>query len=723
MATSKRSKKNQTQRFKSRKIIESFYEKHFTLLSYLRKLSKAIRLVQDGDPKEYQALLKSTLVAVPRDQSATPPFNPKNTQWFTLKEIINRVIEHLCRANKTNVLSHGFECLSGYGKKGTVAGTVGIQNSYPNTIVSYLRTAKAWQVLHQRIGDDLMIHLLQNMSLFVKVNSKCYFQLAGFPLSRLSPLSATDVSPTVSKSKKRIPPVGDRDGDGENSILKRKTRRGGKRTRRYRENSNQSNQEEKENLPGESDEVHRYGVAVHGSDIVTSISASSPVVSTKSVLIDGDNRDLEETKEVPQIGKRKRRLESSDGIQEQQPSAKKARATSNVDGVLSSSFLVETTNNDQRNTPMCSKADKPPSQVSPLLFPDESSQSSEKSSEEETFLCERASESCPCDNFSTSLFQEDTEANDICECSEKEEIRPVISVKEIVQSVLKRKKSVSGHNPWEYLVKCLPNSEQVRSKPKARGVRKTKENNKRQPVKKRSRPMAKIKLKICLNEVTLPRSSLFYSSNLSQTFPKNHIMETSSVSMAGARRLAQHIFLQESCLAASRNGGGVMGSEKKGDQTVKNVATASTSQGVSKTGTPAPKKQKPFRLPKKIKRVLPLLLKFLARHKKCPFRTLLRHHCYYSENRAKKGKKIRTLQRIPYRVKMMYHKRSGKRGKKSSKRARCKTKCTKVDTLMYQHAVRNYTKHDQVSVHWECVYLTCSVIFNQLRETKIVLTE
>ncbi|KAL9976742.1 hypothetical protein ACROYT_G014071 [Oculina patagonica] len=115
------------------------------------------------------------------------------------------------------MVAYGFESLNAYGKRGTIAGTVGIQNSYPNTIVSYLRTTRAWQVFHERIGDDLMIHLWQNVLVFVKVHAKCYFQVAGHLICCLSPLTATeDVSPQLHSKQKSVDDEG-----GENAVLKK----------------------------------------------------------------------------------------------------------------------------------------------------------------------------------------------------------------------------------------------------------------------------------------------------------------------------------------------------------------------------------------------------------------------------------------------------------------------------------------------------------------------
>ena len=702
MAT-KRAKK-QSQFCKTRKVIESFYTKYFTLLRYLRKVKqrKAIRLIQDLDPVEYRVLLKSTLVAL-RDQSSTLPFNPTQTQWFTLKEIVNRVIEHVCRSNKTNVLAFGFESLSGYGKKGTVAGTIGIQNSYPNTIVSYLRTARAWQVLHERIGDDLMIHLLQNVSMFVKVNAKCYFQVAGYPISRLSPLSTSDVTPHL-LNKTVIQSAGS--GNGASAVLKRKTRRGGKRARRYRENSSQSPKENEglPDFPSKGDKTHGADVkSFHDSDDV----AAMPSLSNPAEM-DGGSNGLDACSEFPQ-SKRKPKLENCDDIE--QPRAKKARAPCNV-------------SDDANKSPDCGSVEKLDTEGSPLLFPEESS---ENSSQESTNLCvwnsdeldsaDNARELRLHDDISTSLFQNNMEENTTEECFDKEEncLRGneekeaiVVSVEKSVRT-LKRRKSLSKgvgrknkvevrRKPWQYLLKFLPKTRQTYSNRHPRGVRsdrQTKQNNRQQ----RDRPASKKSRRgIRLNEVSLPRATLFYSSNLSQTLPKKHVMEASPVSMAGARRLTQQIFIQESCLATSGHSSGITGSEKRDDQSSKNATTSSTTD-VLRTATSTAQKRKPLRLPKKLKNVQPLLLKFLAKHKKCPFRTLLRHHCYYNaRNRDKKSKKKRLLQKIPYKVKMTYRKQSWKSGTKAIKLARREKKCVQVDVLLYRYAVNNHTKHDQVSV-------------------------
>ena len=261
-----------------------------------------------------------------------------------------------------------------------------------------------------------------------------------------------------------------------------------------------------------------------------------------------------------------------------------------------------------------------------------------------------------------------------------------------------RRKSKAGQKPWDYLIKNVPKTGQTKGRP-PEPIR-SDSHAEQKSKKQRNRPASKKNRRgNRLNEVSLPRATLFYSSNLSQTLPKNHIMQTSPASMTGARKLAQEIFLQGSCFATSEHSGGVKGADKRDDQSAKNANTALTNSDVLRTATPITQKRKPLRLPKMVKKVQPLLLKFLAKHKECPFSTLLKHHCYYhAQKRDKKSKKRIKLQRIPFNIKMMYHKRSLKGGTKSAKLTCREKKRVKVDAVLYRHAVNNYTKHDQVSV-------------------------
>ena len=736
----KKAKKKQTQLCNARKIISSFYFKVFTLRSYIDKVKneKGTKLIQDGDPADYIVILKSTLVAVPRDQSATLPFKPSHNTCFTLKDIINRVIERVCHSNKTNVLAFGFEKLSGNDRNGTVAGTHGIQNSYPNSIVSYLRTAKAWQVLHDRIGDDLMIHLLQNVAMFVKGASKCYFQVAGFPISQLSPLTAKDVPPEITNNKQSSKP----ENDSKEATTKRKVRRGGKRVRRFCKK-----------LSSQKEDITAISICEDESDNPLDLEHVDDVVTCKTITnssaVTGYRKRKASDNDVKEIYIKKAR--KSFNVVEASPFAVDDIENSNnysANGhAARSSFLqnqselaeyeMNTRCNDiEMNSPMDGLPERSATEVSPLLFPEETSdksmdESCHYGSPSELESSKNFKKLYQVDDVATALFEEATDERsadgcvdgrpvdvDVYRSQEKEmKAMPVekkdslkrkkatsnssVEVKEMVDD-----KAVNRRKPWKYLLKLLPQSEQIKSladkEPAPKGQEKSlsQKKTKVQPDNKEGRPTSKKNSQgVCLNEVYLPRSRIFYASNLSQTFPKNHIMETTPVGMAGARRLVHHIFMQRSCMVGSSE----KGNDRKEMQNAKNVTGAMSNQ---KKGS---KKGKPFRLPKRLTRMQPIALKFLARHQKCPFRTLLKHHCFYTCNGRegrrvrlkrsgkKKGFHTRTAFNIPKR--MMWHKQPWKKGRsKVSKRAH-REKKARVDMLVYRHAVSNFTRHDQVHVY------------------------
>ena len=768
---SKKEKKKRIQLCNARQIISSFYAKLFTLLSFIRKVKKESGqpLIQDGDPADYKFLLKSTLVAVPRDLSKAPPFKPSNTHWFTLKEITNRVIEHVCRSNKSNVLALGFEPLRGNGRSGTVAGTIGIQNSYPNTIVSYIRTSKAWLLLHKRVGDDLMIHLLQNVAMFVKATSKCYFQVAGFPISRMSPLTekgvdAPDKLGSIKRKKQKHT-----DAAEKSSRAVRKSRRGGKRMRRSRQN-----------FAKEKDcEASTSDIAVsafcentlrqeHICDEAAINTSTSPVTSAqleqpKSRKRRASDNLSDNQEQTSKKAKTSLSIEDSPLLFPIEPEGKsrnlpvsdhtvRSYSTSDRDNVTeqsgkNSNFLSPIKDccedserkraNQSAEVSVSSTEDGlttgSDTEVSPLLFPEETS---EKSTEEPT--CSTSVRLSSNDEVAIALFQDDAETvvscvdiggvgDDLCRSDDKatpvemKEVRkrkksvPAAGVNEEAKTNLRKRKK-----PWKGLLKLLPQPEQGKSPRKKTSVTKFKGesesgkiNRKESKKLSNSQSTSKTHQGIGMNDLYLPRTRLFYASNLSQKLSKKHVMEATSVSMNGARKLVHRIFLQ----------GSYVGNGKSDVQNVKNVTGASSNQNqtptknekITKGGqnaknasgvlsnhkqTPS-KKKKPFRLPKRLKGIVPLFLMFLARHRKCPFQVLLKHHCTFSERRArviKSGKKKGRLFSTPKTT--MWSKRGLKRhGSKGVKRPPGKKKI-KVDVLVYRHAVSNYTRHDQVRQSW-----------------------
>ncbi|PFX33058.1 Telomerase reverse transcriptase [Stylophora pistillata] len=679
MATKQAKKRNKIQICKIPQIIGSFYAKHFVLIRYIREVQqdKALKLIQDGDPDEYRLLLKTTLIAVPRDQPVTPPFKPSKTQWFTLKEITVRVIEHFCRGNKTNVLAYGFESLTGYGKKGIVAGTVGIQNSYPNTVVSYLRTARAWKLLHERIGDDLMIHLLQNLSIFAKVNS-CYFQVAGYPITRLSRMTSADVF-TPLPVKKAEETVEDR--GTLNAILNRKSRRGGKRARRYREN---------------------VRAKVNCSELADAISTTDhpPVFSRAPVQMNANSSSVvTHLAEVPQSsGKRKRDSLDSDDVSRDNPNPSKKQSSTNSNVLKSTSPLLS--EDGLINVEITAKSFLESATAVTVADADQAKVGKEFSD-------------VVMSNTTDLVDSSETQGSVISKTSREQPKEPrlkyqgglvfpqPVGVEEQTHvQTLKRKKSVSIAVRVENEKNEATGGRKGKQKGTAQSNSQLKEASKQQIDDSRgSSSLKKNRKSICLNEMLIPRSKMFYTSNLSQTFPKNHIVESLPVSMAGARKLAQHIFLQGTFLGACGDRGGMKKDERKEPNVnIVNQAAVEKPDGSNTLKLTPRRKQKPFRLPKRLKTIVPMLHKFLARHHKCPFRTLVKLYCRYDFGRPviKSGKKKRMLERIPFGVKMVYHKLCLKSRAKSTQRKRRAQRKVKVDVVRYRRAVSMFTEHHQV---------------------------
>ncbi|KAJ3084335.1 hypothetical protein HDU99_001757 [Rhizoclosmatium hyalinum] len=105
-------------------------------------------------------------------------------------EVVNNAIEHLVRNNVRNsVLSLGFTRLSNTENAAAVAGIHGVQNVWPNSAVSILKSNR-WQHLLDRIGPRAMSHLLLSVSVFVELPNNCFVQLTGLAISELPNPSA-----------------------------------------------------------------------------------------------------------------------------------------------------------------------------------------------------------------------------------------------------------------------------------------------------------------------------------------------------------------------------------------------------------------------------------------------------------------------------------------------------------------------------------------------------
>ena len=88
-----------------------------------------------------------------------------------------------------NVLSLGYGTPTGHNvsNNSNVVDSPAIANFYPNTLVNVLQS-KFWTLLLKCIGDEIMLHILLECSIFQCLENGCFMQLAGPPLSIVSSL-------------------------------------------------------------------------------------------------------------------------------------------------------------------------------------------------------------------------------------------------------------------------------------------------------------------------------------------------------------------------------------------------------------------------------------------------------------------------------------------------------------------------------------------------------
>ena len=98
----------------------------------------------------------------------------------TMDELLEFVITRAAAKGKMrdNVLSLG------YRRSQIRPAVMGSQTSgYENNMVAHVQSP-VFEELHGMLGSDLMVHLLKDLSLFVKTGS-CYLQVAGCPVNEV----------------------------------------------------------------------------------------------------------------------------------------------------------------------------------------------------------------------------------------------------------------------------------------------------------------------------------------------------------------------------------------------------------------------------------------------------------------------------------------------------------------------------------------------------------
>ena len=715
MSDSKR--KRQKRSRKARKIIRCFYTKQFSLQHYLHMVDNTLSLRDKADTQDYRRLLASTLVAIPRSQAVMPSQKPRNTQWCTTNEIVHRVIETACnsKSGSSNILARGYERLSGNNKRGMVMGTHGIENSYPNTIVSYLKTTQSWQTLHKRIGDDLMIHLLQNLALFVKMPSRSYLQIAGHPISSLSSFSTENVchlkstgdsrkiassllSPGDTSSKQdcaaRISKTFHHPVE-EDSLKKRRKRRGGKR---WKASSRQpyipaTPQQDSTcsadftaHPPSTTHETsleareHENASSVRNSSLSNN-QASRRVTETGEGLVQPINDDTgnKETT-ATRRGKRKAEDREDDGEEKNgdgdAPCSKKRKehtgGESNPEDVTVHNDSLASLSHLGQVVVVNSVSSGDPSLIPKgmdlreLKRKHDSNDGAEGQGKQDASGGERTVQMARKRGFCLRVLPRR------------------LRRRRLLTKILGKSKRVAAER--------RKTAKENPRKSENQGTLGGRVNTR--PIQKKSINEAK------QNRTYFPRSQLFFSSNLGQNLPRRHVLEVTRANQRGARHLIREIFLETAETKDEKTGKRTRFPANKEPNDIsrkkkKGIGFQSSSSSTANTGSGdtvfVSKKRKPERLPKRLRGLQGLFLRFLARHKSCPFRILLRCHCPYKPQTPEQDKKVRSRRKMAKVTKPGKEKDGDEDGKLKN------SKIGTSDLLIYRRAANNYTPYHKVS--------------------------
>ncbi|XP_057279091.1 telomerase reverse transcriptase [Pezoporus wallicus] len=160
-------------------------------------LETFIRQLQDSSSGEaevlrgddigcYRTFVGACLVCVPRGARAIPrPFTFK--QLSSQKEVTARVVQRLCEKRKKNVLAYGYALLDENSSHLPVMPCSRVYSYLSNTGTETTCTSGVWETLLSRIGDDVMMYLMEHCAIFMLVPPSNCYQVCGQPVYELIP--------------------------------------------------------------------------------------------------------------------------------------------------------------------------------------------------------------------------------------------------------------------------------------------------------------------------------------------------------------------------------------------------------------------------------------------------------------------------------------------------------------------------------------------------------
>ncbi|XP_069469753.1 telomerase reverse transcriptase [Ambystoma mexicanum] len=168
------------------RLLRSVYPQVCTLIQFMPTFpvvhgSATIQRSDDGE--HYRTFVSQLLVCIP-GEAWPPPHSAKIQQLSSQREVVARVIQRICEKQRSNVLAFGF-ALVDENSPMPLTFAPNICNFLPNPTTATISTSVLWGTLLSRIGDDIMMYLLEHCSLFMLVPPTCCYQICGLPVYKL----------------------------------------------------------------------------------------------------------------------------------------------------------------------------------------------------------------------------------------------------------------------------------------------------------------------------------------------------------------------------------------------------------------------------------------------------------------------------------------------------------------------------------------------------------
>nr|XP_026646765.1 telomerase reverse transcriptase isoform X2 [Zonotrichia albicollis] len=168
------------------------YAEAFPLETFVRRLGDGgagdAQVLRADDAPGYRNFVGQCLVCVPRGARAIPrPFTFQ--QLSSQSEVTARVVQRLCEKKKKNVLAYGYSLPDENSSQFPVMPLSKIHSYLPNTATETLCISGFWETLLSRIGDDVMMYLLEHCAVFMLVPPSNCYQVCGQPIYELIPHS------------------------------------------------------------------------------------------------------------------------------------------------------------------------------------------------------------------------------------------------------------------------------------------------------------------------------------------------------------------------------------------------------------------------------------------------------------------------------------------------------------------------------------------------------